>query len=166
MHNPKVGVLFSFIQLMAYGTAAPVIAGLAFGIAFVILVSTTLMPSTPSSTSSVSILKVDRTIINAANQLEEAQVFFLEYPNGEVKVDRTENEIEGSAVKYSFQKTYEDGNINEVRMFVGIDDATARPTGGMSADCVTSYAHSLGGIVYRSLGIDVAKDLQTTDCAK
>lgn len=144
----------------ANSLGASVAVGLAVGLTFVIVFSILVPPSSPSSFTPFSITNTDGRIIASTNNLKEAQVFFLEYPDGEVKVDRTSNEVEGSAVKYSFQRVYDDGRVNELRMFVMIDDRTARPT-GVFFDCVTSHVPSLGVITYWSV-----TDLQTTDCAK
>ena len=121
---------------------------------------------TSSSFSPVSMAKVDGRIIASANNLKEVQVFFSEYPNGEVRVDRTENEIEGSVVRYSYEKVYGDGRVNELRMFVFIDEALRKPTDHIYVDCFASSLSGLGGITYSSLGVDITKALRTSDCAK
>lgn len=151
---------------MSNSSGAAVAAGLVVGITFVIVFSVLVFPSSPSSFTPNSIANVDARIIASSNNLKEAQAFFLEYPDGDVKLDRTGSEIEGSAVKYSFQRMYEGGKVNEVRMFVIIDEATAGPTGVIFADCVRWQAASLGVVGYESIGADITSDLERTDCAK
>lgn len=159
MHKTEVHAP-NFPRYMRNSSAAAVAAVLVVGIAFIIVFSALVFPFSQSSFTPYSIANLDGRIIASSNNLKEAQVFFLEYPDGQVKLDRTGSEIEGSAIKYSFQRAYDDGRINEVRMFVIIDDANGKPA-GIFFDCMVSHMHSLGVISYWSI-----TDLQRTDCAK
>ena len=140
-----------------------VIAGLTIGNFFGLILSF-ITTASQVSFSPVSQSISDNRIIASTNKMAEAQVFFLEYRDGKVQVDRTGNEIEGSAVKYSYEKVYDNGGISELRMFVMIDDPSGKPTGKIFVDCAVSGG--FGGRKVRSLEPDAAKVLQTTDCAK
>lgn len=148
------------------GLVLPVVVGLGIGVAFVTLFVMLLIPSQSSTFNPVTMAKVDGYIIADANNLKEVQVFYSEYPGGDVRVDRTGNEIEGSAVKYSFQKVYEDGKINELRMFVMLDDRAVKPDGPIFVDCAESYVDGFGGRTYSAVGYDITTNLHSTTCAK
>ena len=144
----------------------PVIAGLAVGIIFVSVLSVLMTPTSQDSFNSVTHAKVDSLIIASTNKISEAQVFFSEYPDGKVEVDRTGDQIDGSAIKYSFEKVYDDGKVNEFAMFVMIDDAVGKPTGQIYTTCGTWYIGGFGGMSTVGIDPDTTRTLQMTDCAK
>lgn len=141
----------------------PVAVGLGIGTVFVVMFAVLAQPSSFSPTSTD---KIDGMIIAHANRMEAAHVFFSQYPEGTVKVDRTENETEGSVVRYGFQKVYDDGEVNEVRMFVIIDDKTDKPTNKIFVDCAVWYVNGFGGMTYNGGGGSIANELRSTECAK
>ena len=141
------------------------LAGLAVGIIFVVAFSLSMTPA-QSSFDPVSVTKVDGRIIANTNKMTEVQVFFSEYPDGKVEVDRTGNKIGSSTVKYSFEKVYDDGKVNEFAMFVVIDNASGKPTGQIHASCGVWYKDSFGSIGTIYMEPDLTKTLRTTECAK
>jgi hypothetical protein len=146
--------------------SVPVIAALVVGVVLILMLSALATSPSRKPFSPVSHLGVDNTIIASANRLKETQVFFSEYPNGKAQVDRSDNEIEGQAVKYSYEKVYADGNVNEVRMFVMIGDSNSKTTGQIYVDCAVSSLGGFGAITYSSLAPDITQQLHETKCAK
>lgn len=146
----------------------PAESGLAIGIAFIVVLSLMYTPAASSSQFHVgSIDRVDEKIIAEANKLKEAQVFFSEYPEGEAKIYRIDKIISEYAVTYSYQKVYEDGMANQVRMFVMLDEKTSKPTGEIYVDCaVWSVIGVSSGKSTSSSEPDITKVLQTTGCAR
>lgn len=125
-----------------------------------------MTPLSEASFNTVFQSNVNGRIVASANMMPEAQAFFSEYPDGIAQVDRTGNEIDGPAVKYSYEKVYGDGKVNKIRMFVMINDTSGKPTGQVYLSCAVWYVGGLGGMSTSPTEQDIAKALQTTDCAK
>lgn len=142
----------------------PVIAGLAVGTAFVVLFSTFLLAS-PFAFTPTSIADVDTRVLAVTDNFKEVKIFYSQYPGGEASVDRTGNEIDGSAVKYSFQKEQDNGMMDEVRMFVMIDKKTSMPNGKIYIDCA-KWSEGGSGRSEIMVESNMTRVLLMTECAK
>jgi hypothetical protein len=143
---------------MSEGIGLPVIAGLSVGIAFVLMFSLAI---------GNSFFATDDQIIASANSTPEAKVFFSEYPDGKVLVDKTGNVFGSPVIMYSYEKTYEDGKINEVRMLIGLHRLTGMPDySKMGVECSVSYVGGLGAITAGEAGSSISEVLKIGSCAK
>ncbi|HEX7033865.1 MAG TPA: hypothetical protein VF172_12775 [Nitrososphaera sp.] len=136
----------------------PVVIGLVAGIAFVITFS--IMPNSSS---------LDDRLIASAMNIKEAQTFVSEYPSAKIEVvDRTEGQAQGTAVEFSSAKIdYDRGTRVEIRMYVGVDEITARPTGITHLECAASNLDTIGSrTVIPILPADTVAFLKETECAK
>src|SRR5437867_7524656 len=136
---------------MVEGIIKPVLAGLVLAVAFIVIVSLLMG----------SIAPANEQIIVLANDKPEAKSFLAKYPDGKVQIDRTGNEFERDAVKYSYEKMYDDGQIQEIRMFMKLGTLTDRPSSDIYLDCAT-YSLNGGAMTVSAYGSTILEQLQAT----
>ena len=136
-----------------------VLVGLAVGVAFVLLFAISQSPNLQPN---------DAQIIIASDKFPEAQVFWSQYPSGNVVVDRTGSYDTSPIVVYFYEKNYEDGRIDQSMMFVGMNTLTNMPhRDKISTVCNVTYDEpDSSGMGYWTMGMSVLEILQTTECAK
>lgn len=143
---------------MGDSSTPAVVTGLIIGIAFIVLFSISINPSLSPS---------DDQIIAAANGFPESKLFFSQYPNGSVEVDRTGSYGSKPVIVYQYEKIYDDGRINDARMFVGLNALTGMPTRYViGLDCATSYVNGFGAMSVSVDGRSIIEALENTECAK
>jgi hypothetical protein len=131
--------------------------GLAVGVAFIVIFSFAMK---------TELSPTDDKVIAVANNFPEAKVFFSEYADGKVEIDKTGMYGYVPLILYHYEKTYDDGRIDEVRMFIGLNALTGMPSHRtISTDCAVSYVDS-GGFSYAAVGPPIVEILRSTSCAK
>jgi hypothetical protein len=137
-----------------------VVAGLAIGIAFVILFSVLFVWPMPLT---------NEQVMGVAGDMPEVKAFMAAYPDGKVQVYRTEYNkySENPVMVYSYEKIYDDGKINQSRLLIGLDKTTAKPSRAMlMLNCAVSSVQGFGGITVDESGTSIVESLQKTECAK
>jgi hypothetical protein len=86
--------IFNRIGSMVNGSSVPVVAGLAIGIAFIVLFSVVLKPD---------FILTDQELISKYGKLSEVKYFREKYPDAKAEVNRNPNE-ESLRVSFSFER--------------------------------------------------------------
>jgi citrate synthase len=111
----------------------------------------------------------DRILIDSTKSLDEVKLFLEIYPNAVVEVDSSRSTVDDVAVKYSFQKNYEERNTSQtIKMYVVLPEAnddTERHS--VRVQCVTSSLDETGsGMTAEPSSENIMAYLQETECAK
>jgi len=140
-----------------HDTNIPVATGLAVGIFFVLIFSVFARPIAPSDAHIESLM-------SSARSLTEVKVFFSEYPRAIQEVDGSGSD---STILYHYQRIYDNGTINEIRMSIGVEPVTNTPDSrAININCAVSYTNSPGAMSSSVIGISPVDILKTTSCAK
>jgi hypothetical protein len=134
-------------------------------VATVLLVS--LLTQYDGFESDSSVAAQDKQLIEDTRSLQEVNLFLGNYPDVTVEVDRSRSVVDGDAVKYSFQKTYEDGSISQtVRLYVIPQEGAGNDREYfLHVDCITS--NEVGtGMTEAPNTENIVEYLQETECAK